>query len=229
MMPEVQNPNILFELGLAYARQKPILAFLGPSSSPPVDVLSLTYFRSDPKDENTVRSALATFLEHAGKRPLAKARTPRAKGRPPSKRPIEAFLSQGEEYEARTAQLFQNAGFLVSHSHLPGAERPDFAVWIDDLPEPLGNPLLVEVKAGRLSGLSIDEAALQLREYVEKTHGRGGLLVYWDQENREYPLISSHQPLIFQVSGPTLTRLLEQGRLRQELVRFRNVAAHGGV
>jgi len=230
MMPEGENPNILFEMGLAYARQKPILAFLDPSSNPPMDIVTWTYFRTDPKNEVAIRSALATFLRHASKKPVPKGRASRAKSpATPSKRLVQEFSFPGREYAARTARLFQNAGFLVSHSERGTAERPDFAVWIDDLPEPLGNPLLVEVKAGELSDLSVGQAAAQLREDVEKTHGHGGLLFYWDEQNREYPLISSSRPLIFQVGGPTLERLLKQGRLRQELVRFRNVAAHGGV
>ena len=54
VLPERQHGNILFELGIAYGKGKPILAFVGPSATVPTDLTALTYVRANPTD--SVRS-----------------------------------------------------------------------------------------------------------------------------------------------------------------------------
>jgi hypothetical protein len=106
----------------------------------------------------------------------------------------------------------------------------DLAVWIEELENyALGNPLLVEIKAGNLTQESIHSAEIRLRSYVEKTHGRSGLLIYWDRQNREFPPVGKGWPLIFRLSGEKLTRLIRERRLPEELIRLRNAAVHGEV
>jgi len=217
----------MFELGVAYARKKAILAILGPSLAPPFDIASLTYVRSDPSDQEKLRSALKTFLSHAYKA----TRVTRAAASRPHRADLDAQLGDanqsGGEYEARTARLFENAGFLVYRSRLPDVHGADFAVWIDDLPQHLGNPLLVEVEAGQLNAASLNAAAAKLREQVARTRGMCGLLVYWDRESREFPSLSKEWPLVLQLSGPRLNALIKGGGLTAELARLRNIAAHG--
>jgi hypothetical protein len=217
----------MFEIGIAYAKRKPILAFVGSPLQLPIDILSLTYVRSDPTDPTAVHRALNTFLEHAkpttSPRRRARSIKPKREGTPLRGVPP----ASGFELERRTADLLQQAGFIVSGLSDHRTRGADFAVWIDELDQSLGNPLLVEVKAGDLSTGRLRDAASQLRHHVAKTHGRCALLVYWDRSNREFTSVSTEWPLILQLSGGTLTRLVSQGRLVQELVRLRNAAVHG--
>jgi len=226
VLPAERRDNALFELGIAYAKRKPILVFIDSLLQLPSDIPSVTYVRSTPTNPETVRSVLRTFLEHA---PVA---PPRKAWKPPRKPKLWKERSpstlRGTQFEQRTADLLQRAGFIVSGSAEPRGRGVDLAVWIDQLEHSLGNPLLVEVKAGDLSAKRLDEAAFQLRQYVAKTHGRCALLVYWDHSNREFPLASAGWPLVLQLSGAALSKLVAQGRLVQELVRLRNAAAHGG-
>ncbi len=235
IIPEGEQANILFELGIAYARRKPILAFIGKSAHPPADLLSLTYFRVDPSEVEAVDYALGTFLTHASDQPLGEVSIPRSKR--DSSLGAALFVSSpgtalGSEFQRRTEELLKKAGFIVSQP-LERNDRnqgADLAVWIEELQNySLGNPLLVDVKVGDLTQSQIHDAALQLRSYVEKTQGRSGLLIYWDRQNREFPSIEKGWPIIFQLSGETLTRLLREERLPEELVRLRNAAVHGEV
>lgn len=235
VLPEGGQGNILFELGIAYARRKPILAFGGKSANLPTDVMSLTYFRVEASDVEAVDYALGTFLAHASEQPLGEVSVPRSKRDSAHRADIvvhPAGIVPGSEFEQRTAALLEEAGFIVSR---PSERRAsdhgaDLAVWIEELQNySLGNPLLVEVKAGDLTRGRIRDAALRLRSYVEKTHGRSGLLVYWDRENREFPQVEKGWPLIFQLSGDALTQLIREERLPEELIRLRNAAAHGEV
>ena len=228
VLPAERQENILFEMGVAYAKRKPILAFINFPLQIPSDILSLTYVRSDPTNPEAVRLALSAFLEHAKPTPPRRLRTSSAKVIP-EKGPVlsAAASTRGFKFERQTAELFQQAGFIVSE---PGKLRDkgvDFAVWIDELDHSLGNPILVEVKAGDISANRLREAASQLRHYVSRTHGRCALLVYWDRSNREFPQALFEWPLVYQLSGTTLLTLVSQGTLVQELVRLRNEAVHG--
>jgi len=222
--------NVLFELGIAYAKRKPILAFLGPSTSLPSDVVGLVYVRADSMNQEAVRSALDTFLAHASHTPPLKPLPTAAKRKAKAKSyHMPTASASAVELERRTTELFRDAGFILAEPSEPGDEGADFAVWIDEVQHSLGNPVLVQVKVGDLSGVRLDQATSQLRDYVAKTHGRSGLLVYWDRKSREFPAVSLDWPLIFRLSGRALARLASQGLLAQELVRLRNAAVHGKV
>lgn len=226
VLPETRHGNILFELGIAYGKGKPILVFVGPSADVPADLTSLTYVRANATDANVIDRALVTFLTHAKKR--RQSRTPL--GSTPKTKSIQTSTTfYGHELEQRTASLLQDAGFIVSLPTEAKDTGADFAVWADDLQSALGNPLLVEVKGGSLTRQRIEAAAARLRLYVEKTHGRCALLVYWDKHQREFPIASTGWPLIIQMSGEELTRLVKEQRLSRELLRRRNAAAHGEV
>jgi len=229
VLPEGGHAYVLFELGMAYAKRKPVLAFIGPRVELPVDIMSLTYVRADPSNRAAVESALSMFLEHAIPKPSGRTGKAEARPKPKLTPPSARSTAIAYECEQRTAQILEEAGFILSWASEPHDRGADFAIWVDELQHSLGNPLLVEVKAGNLTLKRINEAASQLRAHVSKTHGRCGLLVYWDQSNREYPFISAEWPLIFQLSGPTLTRLVHEDRLIDELLRLRNDVVHRRV
>jgi hypothetical protein len=226
VLPETQHGNILFELGIAYGKGKPILAFVGPSAKVPSDLSALTYVRANPTDAELINTALVTFLRHAKRsRPSrSQSRKTSAKPRLHSGSPIA-----GHELEQRTASLLQDAGFIVASPAEVKDRGADFAVWADELQSTLGNPLLVQVKGGSLTKSRIEEAAAQLRRYAESVQGRCALLVYWDKDQREFPIVSRGWPLIIQLSGVELMRLVEENRLSDELLRRRNAAVHGEV
>ena len=66
------------------------------------------------------------------------------------------------------------------------ASGVDMALWLDEVESSLGNPLLVEVKLGRLTESKIAQAEDQLRSYIVKTHARAGLLVYLDRQGHRF-------------------------------------------
>lgn len=231
IIDQEQNNNILFELGIAYAKRKPILAFIDSEVKLPSDLLSLTYFRVSPKNRKVVVSALDTFLQHARPVSYRRKRKVSVKSHQRSKPSAEATpkISSYTESENKTAELLQEAGFIVTGPEERKGKGADFAVWIDELEDALGTPVLVEVKAGNLTDKKIEDAAAQLRKHVANTHGRCALLIYWDQANREFPSLSAEWPLVLKLSGSNLIKLVAEGRLAQELVRMRNMAVHGGA
>lgn len=226
-----QHNNILFELGIAYAKRKPILAFIDSDVKLPSDLHSLTYFRVSHKNRIAVESSLDTFLQHARPVPYRRKRKATVKPHKRSKPSVDEKpkSSSYSESENKTAELLKEAGFIVTGSEERKDKGADFAVWIDELEDALGTPILVEVKAGNLTDRVIEDAAAQLRKHVANTHGRCALLIYWDHANREFPSLSVEWPLILTLSGSRLIQLVTEGKLAQELVRLRNTAVHGGV
>jgi hypothetical protein len=228
VLPEGRNANIFFELGIAYARRKPVLAFLGSGVELPSDISNLTYIRSEATNLQAVRQLVSTFLEHA-----KPSENPRSFTKPATKIAINKFhvpateMIGAEEYERRTAKIFEEAGFIVSAPAERRDQGADLAIWVDELQNTLGSPLLVEIKAGGFSYGRIREAASQLRSHVSKTHGRCGLIVYWDSQGKSIAEALPHWPLIIVLSGTTLTRLVAKGKLINELLRLRNAAVHG--
>lgn len=227
ILPAKNPGNILFELGIAWAKGKPILAFTASAMSIPGAIMSLTSVRSDVTDPEGVRLALSAFLEHARPKPLRRSLRPPKKSQGRSGQPTTISATSPLDFELQTAELLQKVGLIVSEPNENRDLGADFAIWIDELEYSLGNPLLVEVKAGVLSPEGLREAAANLRRQVLATHGRSALLIYWDRRNREFPSPPSGWPLVLQLSGSHLTTLVSEGNLIQELIRLRNNAVHG--
>ena len=225
VIPDERVGNILFEMGVAYAKGKPILAFVPSSIRLPAAIASMAYIRSDATDTVSLRMGLNAFLEHASATPLRPIRVSGRRGNVNAPNISDSLAPA--DLERRTVELFEQAGFIVSAPKSQGDQGVDFAIWVDDLEHSLGNPILVQVKAGKLSQASLDPAAARLRQYVAKTHGRCALLIYWDHANREFSISSIKWPLVLQLSGRALYRFISDGTLSQELVRQRNLAVHG--
>ena len=61
-------------------------------------------------------------------------------------KPPIAYVSVAAEQ--RTAELFRQAGYIVSEQASQSDKGVDLAVWIDELESAIGGPLLVQVKSG---------------------------------------------------------------------------------
>ncbi|MHB0773767.1 hypothetical protein ACYCVF_35420 [Bradyrhizobium sp. 1.29L] len=228
VIPEDANPNVMFELGLAIGRNKPVLALVKSAAGLPLD--ALTYFVLPP-DAEALGRALDTFLSHSkpiSKRPR-KAVVPKSSPGVANKAPTTRI---GHTAELQAAELLRQAGYIVSDEMGPMDKGVDLAVWIDELEPVIGGPLLVQVKSGQPSMNRVLQAKEELREYVIKTNGKVGLIVWWGVSAVPEPPSppGRHRwPLIVVLPGEKLTRLVESGGLTSELTRLRNAAVHGGV
>jgi hypothetical protein len=228
VIPEEPNPNVLFELGMAVGKKKPVLALVRSSVGLPLD--TLTYFVLTPDAESLGR-ALDTFLSHSKPSP----RRPRKVASPKSPsgaviKPPTAYV--GVAAEQRTAELFRQAGYIVSDQTGPTDKGVDLAVWIDELESAIGGPLLVQVKSGRPTLDRLRQAEEQLREYVLKTNGKFGLLVWWNGSDVSTPPLIPDRykwPMVLTLPGERLSALVESGDLTSEITRLRNAAVHGRV
>lgn len=239
------SPNVLFEIGLAYGARKPLFLIVDKGADLPANLKDIFYVRASPSDAKAIEFNLNHFLEHQARGVSRKY--PEifrdSQGGPyiPSsslKGMLRATLeslqrSEGAEaalaLESLVADLFAEASAVVAQERYHPDAGADMAVWLDDIESSLGNPLLVEVKSGRLSQRRLEQAELQLRRYLTQTNAQAGLLVYFDQAGQRFPSSSSMWPLVVRFDVRDLADIISRGELVATLLKERNKAAHGRV
>ena len=126
------------------------------------------------------------------------------------------------------ADAFRKVGIQAAIRPDTGSgQHPDLAIWIDETQSILGNPILVEVKAGRLSQSRIDEAYHQLSQYLIRAKARLGILIYRDLAGARYKVAATHLPLVICLSIEELIDCLRLGTLTKTLIAIRNRAMQG--
>jgi len=64
-----EAPNVFFEIGVAIALRKPVLALVKPGTTAPSFVAPLTYLTSDLADSDVLRLGVKRFLDKSKERP----------------------------------------------------------------------------------------------------------------------------------------------------------------
>lgn len=229
--------NVCFELGLATGLRKPVLLFVEPGVEIPVDLASFAYVRAAHTDQGAIAFNLDAFLEHSLQRPKARQRVSRPRPKEINidwARDKVVTLEQmppsmaAEALEELVVSLFEQMGAVVIRQPSKAKLGVDMALWLDEVQSSLGNPLLVEVKLGRLTESRVIEVEEQLRNYISKTHARAGLLVYLDREGQRFMRVRPSWPLVFRFDVRDLIELSSRGELVKTLLAERNRAAHPG-
>lgn len=232
---ELSTQNVLFEIGVAHGKGRPLLLIADPLVEVPSVLESLTYARISLLDRDALSLHLDAFLAHA-----SSPRRERQARSEPQLRPVDvrwaaAELSQiesgtqasGMRLECAMAELLRESGAVVSTASFDKQHEADMALWIDELEGPLGNPLLVEVKQDLSSDDEWQRAVDQFRGCLVKARARTGLLIHlrpnWSE--RRQPTGS---PLVITFSADEILHLLADGRLAEALLSRRNHAIHGG-
>lgn len=135
----------------------------------------------------------------------------------------------GPEFETLVARLFREAGAIVRQQPSEAERGVDMALWLDEARSSLQNPLMVEVKLGRLTESSINEAEEALRTGMAKARAEVGLLVYLNREGKVFVKVRAYWPLVFRLDIRELIDVLGNGKLVKTLLAERNRVAHHGA
>jgi len=138
-------------------------------------------------------------------------------------------MQAGQEFEKLVARLFREAGAIVRQQPSEFERGVDMALWLDEVKSSLRNPLMVEVKLGRLTESSIVEAEKTLRIHMAKARAEAGLLVYLDREGKLFVKVRADWPLVFRLNIHELIELVGSGGLVKNLLAERNRVAHHGA
>lgn len=178
----------LFELGAAWANKRQILLVAPPSGTmtPPPGLEGVLVVRANPSNMDAVAFALDQRLS-APLTPRSKIPPRRSSAVGEDVRMLEislnAALRLGDESVLMdvVSEILRDAKLDGVVSEAPTSNRAakaDFAVWVDELADTIGNPLLIEVKKSLPSGILLREAAARFSKTVTESGTRFGLLLY---------------------------------------------------
>jgi hypothetical protein len=228
--------NLIFEAGLALGSDRPVLVLASPDVDIPFELGELTCVRASLTDKPFLGSILDAYLPEvlSRSRRIHKSSTSTLKRL--SQEDAEEILRSLKDRKATSesklmevvADVFRRVGIPVSSQPRIGSgSRPDSAIWIDETQSIFGNPILVEVKAGRLGQSRIDQTYHQLSQYLIQAKLRLGIIVYWDLGGARFKIAAPHLPLVICLSVEELIDSLRLGTLTTTLIAIRNRAMQG--
>lgn len=234
------NQNVFYELGLAKGFKKPIFLIVTDESSIPYFLKENVYLKANLTDSSILSFHLDQFLlkQKSLSRKWVDTQTPYHK-RPPLQNKkyflqLESKLASliaecsGIEFSNFLEDFLRNQGFVVESSQGPKLGA-DMSIWVDSLEKTLGNPILIETKCGKLSERRLELSEMQLREILNKSNLRSGILVYLDKDSRQFQPSKFTIPLVIRFEISDLIRKLTKEPLDCVLLKERNKIAHGGI
>lgn len=232
---DAENGSVFFEMGLARGLDRPLLVFAEEGAAVPADLEGVAYARTNLKQSEAINFHLDAFLHHTKRtsQPERIRSTSRRSRNIDVGWALEALdrLSKDSpqqrafKLEHLVAKLFEVAGAVVSTRPEPD-HGVDMAVWIDDLQSTIGNPLLVEVKAGNLTESRLSLAERQIQSFLSRVPARAGLIVYQGQASQRLSFRRFTSPYIWCFSVKELIEIISKGQLAAEIIRRRNEAVH---
>jgi hypothetical protein len=178
----------LFELGVALANKRKILLIVPPGVglSPPLDQPAMLVVRSSPANIDAIGFGLDQLIlapthkaepaatSSSGRRGLSAAANAFEEA---ARKAIDN--GDGRALEEIIADILENAHLdIVANENQQKDSGVDFAVWVDELADTVGTPLLIEVKLNLPDRLAMKKAAAKLSEITAASSARFGLLVY---------------------------------------------------
>ena len=194
-----KNQNVLFELGVAEALGKPIFLLVEQDLKLPFFLEGKMHYQLDwSKNTQLLELSLKNFILDISNRYT------RYKKRKIKSETDNLSIDDTNENLIKLRQL-RNSDFkevelinlmmivfkklniqAVSEMALGDRARVDIAITNEYLSSYFGNPILFEVKSGRISQNIIENAQYQLQNYLSKTEANFGVLLYFDKSNKRF-------------------------------------------
>lgn len=225
-----------YEVGIADAFAKPVLIIVSPDLSVPSYVASRQVLRTKLISSDVLRLTLRNLAQQVRQDP--KQLRPKSKRANKRQSPAAIERLRGaiqharadaapREIETLALDLLKASGATVVAQPAEVADRGvDFAVWADRLAAVIGGPLLVEVKAGRLTTDSIHAAEALLARGMSGETGRFALLLYLDREGRRFSAATWETPFVLRFDLEDFAQSLTSQSLADLVIHQRNRLVH---
>ncbi len=141
----------------------------------------------------------------------------------------ERLRKEGDErkIEELLARVFKRFSVVCTTSHgVVEGTGADMSVWVDSLQAVWGNPIIVELKFGRLSKSQLSQAQRQMHSYLMRTNAKAGLVIYLDRTGRRFVMKESPSPNILCIELSDLIRDLGELTFEEVVARERNALVH---
>jgi hypothetical protein len=134
---------------------------------------------------------------------------------------------QGRELEYIVEEIFKTIHLKYADNSRGPDMGIDFALWSNKLGRILGNPIIVEVKFGRLGLDTFKKAETQIQRYAEKSEAKVALLLYLDRTGKRFKLTPSLSPLIISYDIEDFISDILKSNFENVILTSRNKIAHG--
>jgi hypothetical protein len=233
------DPNILYEVGIAVGIGKPVFLILPIDRQVPLKLIGFPHVRAPLKDEKAISFHLDMLIRYLNmsegrfRYPVTEqlpSSVRRPSTSPPGhKRQEFRNLEPSNQLETEIVDLIEQSGGQVLLQS-PDAKlfTPDLLVWFPEQRSDLINPAVIELKGHRLSLQELGQLEDQLVAFLEGAGVRTGVIVAPNVED-ERPTGFRGNPAmnVFFIDLDRFRQLLRTGRLAEHLRQERNRAAHG--
>lgn len=225
------NANVYFELGLAWAIGKRVLLIQGRELELPSSLSGFPIVKCKIEDSTQVSFFLDQFLNQ--QRAPTHHKFELSKTKPLSKRAaqlishLEALGPRASEQEfiKILGSVFHESGIRVMVESGPDERGYDLALWLDELENVVGNPILVNFKK-RLT----TAGARELKHYFLYPNfsvGKAFLVIFLTGSEQQLARENSGAPLILFISAARLISELKSKSIAAFIRTERNKLAHG--
>lgn len=227
-----------YEIGIADALGKPVLVLAAPDVELPPFLATHQHLRTEFYETPLLRLTIEKFVDEVrmGGRRLSTRHT---KPKPTTLSPFDLQQIAGQIRDARATagaekieelvqQLLKSVSVTVASQDADHKDRGvDFAVWEDALAHTVGNPLLVEVKAGTLTRKRLMVAEQELVHAMHASRARFALLLYLDREGQRFPQIYGESHSVLRYDIEDLAQELQHRPFANIVLEGRNNLVHG--
>ncbi|GEQ87453.1 hypothetical protein ULMS_29610 [Patiriisocius marinistellae] len=247
------NPNVIYEMGVCEGLGKQHFILLDKDLKIPFYIENKLFIRTDVNDIEFTKNSILKLLLDIKKKPKQYYSKQKSK----LKRTIEYHTEtkiqlrdilpeiqdlrnyttgnrnglnsarNGLKMEDITARIFNILKLNYVENNTNKDKGIDFALWSDNLGKVIGNPIIFELKYGRLNKARLENAENQIRKYIEVSDAKVGVLLYLDTENKRHKIKSSLYPLIISYDLEDFVNELIENSFDTILLNKRNKIAHG--
>ena len=233
-------PNVYYEMGICEGLRKPMLIIIEEGITAPDFIHDHLHITSNLRETQFLKMTLSRFVEEfRSNRGKLLRRSIRTRPAHLSQDRIRSYIELASEFrqqehvnenklENLIYGVFEDLGLqIVSKESSFVGGKVDFALWSDQLETQIGNPILVEIKAGFLSHRTIVSSQEQLSSLINRTGAKAGILFYLDSEGKRFSDIYALEPLIISYDVEDFFEELLNKRFDEVILSSRNQIVPG--
>jgi len=227
------SPNVLFEIGLAVGSNKSVFLLVEENMVLPFNLKGMTYIKINDKLSENMLLPLRYFIQGLHNKKFLELMTPKyIKSEVEEKQFFEKLQDiktngNGIQFESFVIDFFKQIKNQYTTSKFANNFQDvsyDLALWIDELEGQIYNPILFDLKFGKMNQNRMDEIAK--RAMFSANNGQMIIVVYCDTSNTTFSYTSKYSGILI-VSFEKFMQAVFKYGLPKAILLLRNSAAHG--
>lgn len=228
------SENVLFEIGVAVGCNKSVFLLVEENMVLPFDLKGMAYIKINDKLSENMLLPLRCFIQgmHNNRKDLELEAPKYAKSEIEEKHFFEKLQDiktngNGMQFEKFVVDFFEQIKNQYTTSKYARDSQDvlyDLALWIDELEGQIYNPILFELKFGKMNQSRMDEIAK--KAMLSANNGQMIIVLYCNTNNTAFSYTSQYPGLII-VSFEKFMQAVFKYGLAKAILYLRNSVAHG--